>query len=155
MTANSVNPVAKSSCTVRLAKPADCDQIAELAGQLGYPSTAEQIRSRMAEMQKSKQYAVYVAELPEGNIAGWIGVSIFRCIELDACAEINGFVVSESVRSKGLGRVLLAAAENWAREQGCREIIVHCNVIRERAHRFYLSNAFEHKKTQKVLQKVL
>jgi GNAT superfamily N-acetyltransferase len=106
-------------------------------------------------MQHSKEHAVLVAELPEGGIAGWIGVFIFRSVELDASAEISGFVVGEEARSKGVGGILLIAAEAWARDQGCREIVVHCNVIRERAHRFYESNAFEHKKTQKVFQKTL
>jgi GNAT superfamily N-acetyltransferase len=129
--------------------------MADLAGQLGYPCTADDIRMRLAAIEDSSQHAVYVAELPEGQIAGWIGLYLFRSVAQDSCAEISGLIVDQQIRSHEIGKVLLNAAEEWARSHGCDAISVHSNVTRERAHRFYTRNGYEHSKTQKYLRKPL
>ena len=64
-------------------------------------------------MQDSRQYAIYVAELCNGQIAGWVGAYLFRSIETGSCAEINGLVVDEGVRSREIGKLLLSAIEEW------------------------------------------
>lgn len=146
---------AQFMCTVRAPKSRDYDKMADLAGQLGYPSTREQVRTRLAQMAKSDQYAAYVAELPDGEIVGWIGLYIFRSVEQDSCAGISGLIVDQEVRSHEIGKALLGAAEKWARRQGCDTISVHTNVARTRAHRFYARNGYEHIKSQRYLRKSL
>ncbi len=141
--------------TVRPPRPNDYDKMADLAGQLGYQSTKEEIGARLGDMQDSSQYTVYVAELPGGRIAGWIGVHVFRSVEADRCAEISGLIVDQQIRSRGIGKVLLRAAEEWARSCGCDAISVLSNATRDRAHRFYTKNGYEHIKTQKSFRKSL
>jgi GNAT superfamily N-acetyltransferase len=145
----------RSGCTVRLAQASDSDRIADLAGQLGYPSTGEEVGKRLNEMRDASQYAVFVAELSGGQIAGWIGVYIFRAVEMETAAEINGLIVDETVRCYGIGKALLDAAEEWSRSVGCSVLSVRSNVIRERAHRFYTANCYQHVKTQKEFRKKL
>jgi GNAT superfamily N-acetyltransferase len=96
---------------------------------------------------------VYVAELANGMIAGFISVYIFRAVEVDGFVEISGLVVDEMMRSAGIGQRLLEAAEGWAREHGFDGISVRSNVIRERAHAFYERNGFRRGKTQATLTK--
>ena len=144
----------QSACTVRPPRPEDLGRMAELAGQLGYKCSAEQVENRLRQMQNGP-YAFYVAELPDGQVAGWIGVYIFRSLELDAFAEINGLVVDENNRSCGIGKLLLDAAEEWARSMGSEYFSVRTNSIRDRAHRFYTNNGFGLVKTQKVFRKPL
>lgn len=144
-----------SGCTVRLAQACDSDRIADLAGQLGYPSTGEEVRRRLSQMGDANQYAVFVAELPGGQIAGWIGVHIFRAVELNTAAEISGLVVDAGFRSCGIGKTLLDAAEEWSRRVGCSAVSVRSNVTRERAHRFYIANRYGHVKSQKEFHKKL
>jgi len=50
---------------------------------------------------------------------------------------------------------LLRAAERWAKSKGCKNMSVRSNVIRERAHTFYLRNGYQHYKTQKAFRKNL
>ena len=144
----------QSTCAVRPAQLCDCEAMADLAGQLGYECTGEGVRKRLRDMQDSNQYAVFVAELPERQIAGWIGASLFRSIEAGSCVEINGLVVDKSIRSRGIGKILLSAVEEWARSIGFDVISVHSNVTRDRAHRFYLKNGYAHVKTQKEFHRV-
>lgn len=144
-----------SECAVRPCEPGDYHRMADLAGQLGYPCTGDQIRMRVAEMQDSNQYAVYVAQLPGGQIAGWIGAYVFRTVELDGCVETSGLIVDQQIRSRGIGKGLLDAVEEWARCRGCSVISVRSNIKRDRAHQFYTNNGYEHVKTQKEFRKRL
>jgi len=144
-----------TACSVRPARPSDSSRMADLAVQLGYECTEEQVRERLREMQDSNRYSVCVAELPGGRIAGWIAGYLFRSIEAATCVEISGLIVDQQVRCRGIGKVLLEAAEEWTRHQGCDAIMVHCNITRERAHAFYANNRYHHIKTQKQLHKNL
>jgi GNAT superfamily N-acetyltransferase len=139
---------------IRVAQPQDFLRIAELAGQLGYPSSPNEIAGRLAGIKYSDDHAVFVAQLG-GEVAGWLGVYVCRTVEADARAEISGMVVDEKFRSQGIGPLLLARAEEWAREKGCRAISLRSNVIRDRAHSFYERHGYKHTKTQKSFRKDL
>jgi GNAT superfamily N-acetyltransferase len=88
-------------------------------------------------------------------LVGWIHVSAVNLIESDLRAEVNGLIVADSHRSLGAGAKLLVAAEDWARNCGCRAVNVRSNVVRERAHQFYERQGYEHYKTQKAFRKPL
>lgn len=129
--------------------------MAELAQQLGYASTADDIAARIALMRDSPEYGMFVAESAAGKIAGWIAMFVYRCVEAEARVEVSGLVVDSLVRSQGVGKQLLERAEQWAREKGCRTIGLRTNVIRERAHAFYERQGYTHTKTQRTYRKEL
>jgi GNAT superfamily N-acetyltransferase len=145
----------KNKLKIRRAKNADAPRIAELAGQLGYPATAAQMRERLRGIKPASQHAVLVAETAKDEVIGWVHVSRQPLLEVEIRAEVNGLVIDERVRSAGAGAQLLAAAEEWARKHGCKGMSVRSNVIRERAHKFYERNGYEHYKTQKSFRKPL
>ncbi len=137
---------------IREARPQDYARIAELAGQLGYSSSADEIAKRLDGMQHSNEHAVFVAQIGS-EIAAWLAVLVYRVVEADARAEISGLVVDEHYRSQRIGMHLLDRAERWAREKGCRAIGLRSNVIRDRAHEFYERHGYRHVKTQKSFRK--
>jgi GNAT superfamily N-acetyltransferase len=140
---------------IRLAKRGDFTQIAGLAGQLGYPSTPAQIAQRFRTLKPPAMHAVFVAELPDKTVSGWLHVSVSPQIETDLRAEVNSLIVAEGQRSLGAGAQLLQAAETWSRKHGCKSMSVRSNVIRDRAHKFYERHGYEHYKTQKAFRKPL
>ena len=140
---------------LRRAQPRDAARLAELAGQLGYPTTKKQMDARLKEVLRAKGGACFVAELAEEGVVGWVHASVTALLEVERRAEVNGLVVNERLRSRGAGWLLLEAAENWARKQGCKGMSVRSNVLRGRAHGFYLKHGYEHYKTQKAFRKVL
>jgi len=145
-----------NTLTIRTPEPADYARLAELAGELGYPSTAEDIARRLARLADiSPQHTVFVAQRAGEPIAGWICMAVQGTIESDAHAEITGFVVGSEFRSQGVGEQLLARAEAWARELGVTSVRLRSNVIRDRAHAFYLREGYENYKTQKAFRKPL
>jgi GNAT superfamily N-acetyltransferase len=145
----------RAEMKIRRAQRSDVARIAELSGQLGYPATAAQIAQRLRGLRPAAQHAVFVADLPGSGVVGWIHVTVAHLVDSDTRAEVNGLVVAEGRRSMGAGARLLEAAEEWSRKQGCRSMSVRSNVIRERAHKFYERQGYEHYKSQKAFRKSL
>jgi GNAT superfamily N-acetyltransferase len=54
-----------------------------------------------------------------------------------------------------VGRALVDQGEAWARARGLATIGLRSNVIRERAHQFYLRLGYKVTKSQKVFRKSL
>src|SRR3984957_3857920 len=106
------------SGTIRAPREKDHARLADLAGQLSYPSTAQEISHRLAAMASSNEHAAFVAEMPDGEIAGWIAVFILRGLEVHPRGEISGFIVDERFRSQAGGKHLLAHPEQWVTISG-------------------------------------
>jgi GNAT superfamily N-acetyltransferase len=140
---------------IRRVKKSDAEQVAVLSGQLGYPATSAQILRRMKGLKPAAEHVVFVADLPGTGIVGWLHASVAHVLESDTRAEVNGLIVGEGQRSLGAGALLLDAAEKWSRQRGCTAMNVRSNVIRERAHKFYERQGYEHYKTQKAFRKTL
>jgi|ERR1700683_1323230 GNAT superfamily N-acetyltransferase len=140
---------------VRRATPADIPQFPELCNQLGYPSSEDQARARFGGIDAAPDHALFVAEMADGRLAGFLHVFVIRTMESEPRAEIGGLVVDGEQRSCGFGKLLMERAEMWAREQGCKIVSLRSNVIRERAHVFYERLGYKHVKTQKSFRRVL
>jgi len=133
----------------------DAPRVAELAGELGYPSTPEEILARKAELDRIGKSGLFVAETPAGEVIGWIIVSEMCSLELDPHAEVKGLVVASEARSRGVGAILMEAGEAWARARGLGEMVLRSNVIRDRAHAFYKRIGYEEQKRQAKFRKRL
>jgi GNAT superfamily N-acetyltransferase len=140
---------------IRRARAGDAAPLAVLCGQLGYPTDAKTMSGRLREALRERNGACFVAESRERGIMGWVHVSTTSLLEVPRRAEVNGLVVDERIRSRGAGAHLLAAAEQWARKMRCTGMSVRSNVLRQRAHRFYLRQGYQHYKTQKAFRKSL
>lgn len=69
--------------------------------------------------------AVLVAEDAAGLVVGVAELSIRPYAEgchSDRVAYLEGWFVAPEARGRGVGRALIAGAEEWGRSQGCREL---------------------------------
>jgi|SRR6185312_3616626 len=139
--------------TIRVATPADADELGRLSGQLGYPADAPAILRRLDGVAAQHAGVVLVAVDPQGGLGGFAHVEPRHLLIAEPFAELAALVVSETVRGQRVGSDLLAAAEAWAREQGFASMRVRSNVLRDRAHRFYLREGYTEKKRQAVFLK--
>jgi GNAT superfamily N-acetyltransferase len=140
---------------VRPAEPRDVTAIARLAGELGYPSTAEQVKDRLASMEGDRRHATFVAVIADDEVIGWIHLSEVHSLGSEPHAEITNLVVDSLFRGAGTGRLLVERGERWARERGLAVIGLRSNVVRERAHVFYARLGYTLTKSQKVFRKKL
>ncbi|MGZ6213471.1 MAG: N-acetyltransferase family protein [Candidatus Limnocylindria bacterium] len=134
--------------------PTDAPALAALAGELGYPTSAEAILGRLAALHPTEA-AVIVSTDADDVPTGWCHVEMRRTLVEPLSALIVGLVIGDGHRSAGVGAELLGAAERWARARGCRQLVVATRVTRERAHRFYAREGFEVSKTSYFLTRPL
>jgi N-acetylglutamate synthase-like GNAT family acetyltransferase len=129
--------------TIRDARAEDAEALAELIGQLGYPTTAEAVARRVAQLQASDADRVVVAEL-DGEIVGLASLHVSLSVEYDEpAAKLSAIVVDESHRRRRIGEALVAAMEAEARERGCCLIFLTTASRRADAHDFYRRLGFE------------
>jgi len=123
---------------------ADLATVAHLAGQLGYPTTVEDLTIRYQALQNSKDYGFFVARSETGKIADFLQVNREAASLLSSSrAEIAALVVDHQKRGLGIGAALLKAAEAWARVHQFPLLRIRSNTKRTDAHRFYQKNGFE------------
>ncbi len=138
---------------IRNATISDVSDITKLSGQLGYSPSESEIQERLSTMLNSKDHVIYVAFVSNKKIVGWIHVYESKRVESSSFAEIGGFVVSELVRRKGIGKMLLKAAENWTIQNKLTMLRVRSNIKREDAKVFYSNMGFSVSKQQRVFDK--
>jgi GNAT superfamily N-acetyltransferase len=137
---------------VREATPADAEALVSLSGQLGYPADVPTMVRRLAHVERG---IVLVALDAEGAVCAVAHAEPRHLLIAEPFVELAALVVDEAARGSGAGAALLAAVEAWAREEGFASVRVRSNVLRARAHRFYLREGYLEKKRQAVFLKRL
>lgn len=150
-----IRPLRVSRYSIRRAREQDSAELARLAGQLGYPASGKKLRRRLQRLLASASDAVFVAELADGGLVGWVHGVLSQFLESDYRVEIAGLVVDERFHRRGIGRDLVQQVEAWALEHGAEQASVLCRTTRTKAHRFYEGLGYIQTKTQIVFRKPL
>jgi GNAT superfamily N-acetyltransferase len=115
---------------------------------LGYDFPLEDTRRRLAFILGKAGNRIFVAQLM-GRVVGYIHAADYECSYTDSLKNIIALAVDEKERGRGIGRVLLNAAEAWARETGAAGVRLNSGMERENAHRFYEACGYINRKNQK------
>jgi GNAT superfamily N-acetyltransferase len=140
--------------TVRLAQVSDADAIVALTEQLGYKVEPAAVADRLSRLLARTDHQVVVAE-SDGRAVGWIHVALTECIDSGAFVTVGGLVVDREYRKRGIGRRLLAYAEEWAIQRGCTVVRLSSSARRTEAHAFYRRAGYANLKTQYSFAKSL
>jgi ribosomal protein S18 acetylase RimI-like enzyme len=118
--------------------------VAELLGELGYPSTQEQAAGRIERIASDPTTWLYVAEL-DGEVAGFGVLHVQNLVERDEPGvEVAGLVVGKRFRRRGLGELLMEALEQEASARGGKTMVLNTAHRRADAHAFYEALGYEH-----------
>jgi aminoglycoside 6'-N-acetyltransferase I len=91
-------------------------------------------------IEHSDSQFVAVADRGDGRLAGFLEASIRSHVEdcdTENVGYLEGWFVEEPFRQMGIGRGLVASAEQWARRKGCTEMASDAevdNVTSQQAH---------------------
>jgi GNAT superfamily N-acetyltransferase len=141
--------------SLREARVSDADRMTDLAAQLGYPLAPDELAERLPQVAGTRDAVVLVAVDESDQPIGWIHVELKPTLLAPLAAQVMGLVIDEAARNRGIGARLLERGEAWARERGCRAMLVGTRVTRERAHRFYRRQGYDLLKTSHFFEKPL
>ena len=99
----------------------------------------------MKTLSVSTAAAVALVARDDGGILGVATVHELTVLHAGGrLAQLTLLVVATPARRRGVGRRLVAAAEEWARARGCVRMVVASGLQRADAHAFYERLGFEH-----------
>lgn len=132
----------EAALTFRDADPADAEWIAGLLSDEGYPAGGSDIVRRLERFAELGS-PVRVAE-QDGTALGFVAVHLVPRFEHDdRLARVIAMVVDPGVRSRGVGRALLAEVDRLAAEAGCAFVEVTAGHHREDARRLFEAAGFD------------
>jgi len=123
--------------TLRPAREADAEQVASLITELGYPSTAEDVKDRLHGPLNSQTSCCLVAQV-DNEVIGMMSMELVPYFPTGSTiCRVTSLIVSSRHRSRGVGERLIADAIEFARKHHCSGIEVTSAERRVDAHRFY------------------
>lgn len=136
---------------IRAVQEKDAGRLADLMGQLGYPSSTEAMLKRIQLYLTNPSYFSYVAE-KENNVIGSISVIIADYFHRPGrFARIVSMIVDENYRKQGVGKKIIEAAEKAIKKLDCDFIELTSGQHREEmgSHDFYFSLGYVDAKEKK------
>ena len=132
----------------------DLDQLASLRAALWPESSAEQHAQELQLLLGGKAalvlpmpLTILVAEASDETLLGFLEVDLRShadgCNPSQPVCYIEGWYVDEDHRHRGIGRKLLAQAEQWARNHGCVEMASDAVIDNEVSHRAHQAMGYE------------
>ncbi|HET7616596.1 MAG TPA: GNAT family N-acetyltransferase [Bacillales bacterium] len=135
---------------MRQAQLTDAMDMARLTSQLGYEVDEADVARQLERILKDDDHALFVAEVEDQELAGWVHAHGRHLLEAPSFAEIGGLVVDNRQRRRGIGEKLMRKCEEWAERKGYREVRLRSAGHRKDAHEFYKKIGYANVKWQQV-----
>ena len=128
---------------IREAELGDASEMAALMCELGYETTPAEMETRLVSIRSLPAYQTLVAVI-DGRVCGMIGTAAQPSYEHnDLTGRILALVIARATRRHGIGRALIAAAEENFARRGVKRIALDTRLTREDAHKFYEALGYE------------
>ena len=122
---------------LRVAMPADADDVARLLTEMGYPCEIDDALERIGAILDNDRQVVVVARR-DGAVSGLIALDFMYYLPLGTTTcRVTALVVNATAQGLGIGRALLKEAERRARVGGAARIELTSGSQRTEAHAFY------------------
>lgn len=130
---------------IQRASISDLDALTGLALSLWPENRQEALRQELSAILQRETAAFFLAV--DGECAVGFAQCQLRCDYVEGTDSspvgyLEGIYVRESFRNQGRARRLLAACEDWAKEQGCSEFASDCELDNHQSLRFHQHMGF-------------
>lgn len=119
-----------------------------------WPETsAAEHQTEMDEIPQDNAQAVFIAQDASGKLCGFIEVALrpwAEGCETRPVGYIEGWYVETGARRQRVGAGLVAVAEAWARQQGCREMGSDCLLDNQVSFQAHLALGYQ--EVERVIQ---
>jgi len=125
-----------------------------MLAQLGYDVALDDLTQRYETIQGKDGHSLVVA-VQEGSPVGLLHIFTRLGLEKPPEAVIQAVIVDRTRRGSGIGRMLMAAAEGWAREKGMRCVVLNNPVSQLDANAFFAGLGYQRAAVSALLRKDL
>ena len=119
---------------------------------LGYDYDMGKTAMRLKYVLDEGRDKILVAET-DGRVVGYIHAAAYECVYTDSQKDILALAVDSRFRKQGVGRALLNAVKEWAKQTGSAGVRLVSGHNRRDAHGFYTACGYENRKDQKNFTK--
>ena len=137
----------RSKILIREATINDSDEIANLAKEIWKNNSISELKKEFTESMASVKACIYVFEDKDKRIKGFAQCNLrYDYVEGTKSSPVGfleGIFITEEYRGKGIGKVLLSAAQSWAKENGCIEFACDCGINNSTSYNFHIHNGFK------------
>lgn len=142
------------SLKIRAAIIDDYKSIAGISrNDLEYMCEDKLVKTKLSSIDNRRE-RVFVAEY-ENKVIGYVHVEKYDTLYSETLVNILGLAVSSEKRKVGAGRLLMAAAEDWAKSMGAVGVRLNSGSSRIGAHKFYRTIGYNLEKEQIRFMKML
>ncbi len=130
---------------VRKADKADISALTKLAAALWDHSSEDELSDEFSQLLSQKTacfFLKYSGELPVGFAQCQLRRDYVEGAETSPVGYLEGIFVEQPYRRNGYAGELLAACEQWAAEQGCKEFASDCEINNDTSFRFHKAMDF-------------
>ena len=131
---------------IRQAQRGDLPAITGLASRLWPDATVPELEDSFSSLLSHSDAAVFLAfsnSQPVGFAQCQLRHDYVEGTDSSPVGYLEGIYVEELHRRRGFARLLLAACEVWAQEQGCTEFASDCELDNIDSFHFHLGLGFE------------
>jgi len=140
---------------IRRCMISDAHRIYELSmKELGYKFSEEQVEANVRRLIGIPTNLILVAESGD-EVVGFIHAVSHEPVYAPPMKNILGLAVDPAFRKQGLGRQLVEAIEEWARETGAEGIRVNSGIDMNSGLRFYKALGYDYVRTLYKFRKKL
>lgn len=115
---------------------------------LGYEYSIEKTKSQLNKVLDTSWNKIFVAVI-DNQVVGYVHAAEYECTYMDSLKNIMALAVDSSYRELGVGKELMKAVENWAKETGSHGVRLVSGHNRTGAHTFYQRCGYQMRKEQK------
>lgn len=137
---------AQIATTIKKATRDDVIYIANLALQLWNGHTQQELADEFFQLIDRKDATIFLA-FTNDNAIGFAQCQLrydyVEGTDSSPVGYLEGIFVENPFRKQGLGRKLIAACEQWAKDKGCLEFASDCELNNTDSLSFHLHSGFE------------
>lgn len=122
----------------------DLDEVFEILNELYENKIKYDIFSKIYKEKLNDKNAYYIVAIEDNKIVGVLISEITHQLHRARKSSfIEDLVVKREYRNRGIGRLLIDDAINYAKQINCEVIELTCYMENEKAHRFYERSGFQ------------
>ena len=139
---------------IRKVEIGDADALRDISAEgLGYSCDLTLVQKKIEGLNASRE-AVFVA-VTDGGVVGYIHIERYDVLYFETMANVLGLSVFKAYHKMGIGKALLFAAEDWAKQNHIKMMRLNSGMNRTDAHGFYEHFGYVSEKDQKRFVKTL